>query len=351
MFAWAGLLALALLPARAQPAPAFQHAAALENVTYAGTLPCADCGGQQIVLTLFADQTFRMRTRYLGVRSADTSEINDLGRWGSPDAVTLELQGGRDGPLRFSRQPGDALRMLDALGLPIVSVLNYELARQAHIDRLDGPVRLRGMYLITAETPSLTECLTGNRWPVLPKGEHLAMKQAYLAQRGQLDKPVLAVMTASFDWRKPETGGPSVESLHIEAFERLWSSETCAADAPAAAALLNTRWRVVEIDGQPVRLVPGRHEPYAQLSSAGNQVRGFGGCNAFSGGFEQGSDGMRFLRLVSTRKSCPGDVLGQEGRLLAALEATASRRVVGDTLQLRDAQGTVRLRFEALYLR
>jgi hypothetical protein len=33
------------------------------------------------------------------------------------------------------------------------------------------------------------------------------------------------------------------------------------------------------------------------------------------------------------------------------LQATASRRIVGDALQLRDAQGRVRLRFEALYLR
>ncbi|MCU0939432.1 MAG: hypothetical protein MUC86_09875 [Burkholderiaceae bacterium] len=33
------------------------------------------------------------------------------------------------------------------------------------------------------------------------------------------------------------------------------------------------------------------------------------------------------------------------------MQATASRRIVGDALQLRDAQGRVRLRFEALYLR
>ena len=37
--------------------------------------------------------------------------------------------------------------------------------------------------------------------------------------------------------------------------------------------------------------------------------------------------------------------------LMAALEATAARRIVGDTLQLRDGRGTVRVRFEALYLR
>jgi hypothetical protein len=41
----------------------------------------------------------------------------------------------------------------------------------------------------------------------------------------------------------------------------------------------------------------------------------------------------------------------QEVSYLAALQATALRQVVGEALWLRDVQGRVRLRFEALYLR
>lgn len=354
----ASFLALAWLaaaaatpPAMGRPASVPPHATAPDDATYAGALPCADCAGQQIVLTLFADQTFCMHTRYLGVRAGNTQDVHDLGRWGNIDAGTLELRGGRDAPLRFSPQPGGALRLLDTRGLPIASTLNYELARQAEIDRLGGPTRLRGMYLSMADAPSLTECLTGKRWPVLLEGEQLALQRAYLAQSSHPGHPVLAVLTASFVWREPDPSLRPREMLRVEAFERLWPGETCAAEAPATAALLNTRWRVVEIDGQPVRLAEGRREPYLQLSNEGNRVRGFGGCNAFNGGFEEGSDGFRFIRLASTRKACPSHVLVQEARLLAALEATASRRIVGDTLQLRDGRGTVRVRFEALYLR
>ena len=43
--------------------------------------------------------------------------------------------------------------------------------------------------------------------------------------------------------------------------------------------------------------------------------------------------------------------MAQEARLLAALGATASRRIVGNALQLRDDRGTVRVRFKAPYLR
>ena len=345
------LAAVATTPATAQPGSAPPQGATPDDVTYAGTLPCADCAGQQIVLTLFADQTFRMHTRYLGASAGNTQEVRDLGRWGNIDSGTLELRGGRDAPLRFSPQPGGALRMLDTRGLPIASTLSHDLARQADIDRLGGPMRLRGMYLGTADAPSLTECLTGKRWPVLIEGEHLALERAYLAQRRHPGHLVLAVLTASFVWREPEPGLRPREMLRVEAFERLWPGETCAAEAPATAALLNTRWRVVEIDGQPVRLVEGQREPHVQLSNEGNRVRGFGGCNAFSGGFEQGSDGFRFIGLAGTRKACLSDLLAQEARLLAALGAATSRRIVGNALQLRDDQGTVRVRFEALYLR
>ena len=96
-----------------------------------------------------------MHTRYLGARSGNPQDVHDLGRWGSIDAVTLELRGGRDAPVRFSMHPSGALRLLDAQGLPIVSTLNYELARQADIDRLSGPIRLRGMYLYMADAASL----------------------------------------------------------------------------------------------------------------------------------------------------------------------------------------------------
>ena len=352
-FLWlaALLAALSTQPAAAQPESTPARAAAPDAATYAGTLPCADCAGRAIVLTLFADRTFRMRTRYLGAGAGQAQDFNDLGRWANVDPATLELRGGRDAPLRFSRQPDGGLRLLDVQGLPIVSVLNHELAPQAEVDRLGGPTRLRGMVVYTAETASLTECLTGKRWAVLAEGEHAALHKAYGAEVRQPGQPLLAVLTASFVHREPQPGTQPVDMLRVESFERLWPRETCAQEAPATAGLLDTRWRLVEIDGQPVSMVEGQREPYLQLSGEGNRVRGFGGCNAFSGAFEQGSDGFRFLGLASTRKACPTEAMAQEARFLKALHATASRRIVGDSLQLRDAGGTVRARFEALYLR
>lgn len=361
-FGWprcAGWLIAALLlagsgvpRADAQPAASAPDPATLADASYAGTLPCADCAGRQIVLTLFADQSFRMRTRYLGVRTGMEQEVHDLGRWGRIDAGTIELRGGREAPLRFSPTAGGALRLLDTQGRPIVSALDYELQRQAEVDRVSGPMRLRGMYFYTADAAVLNECLTGQRWPVLMEGAHPALERAVLAVRASGGSDwVLATLNARFVMREPEPGLPAREMLRVESFDRLWPGETCAADAPATAPLLNTRWRVVEIDDQAVIVAAGQRKPELQLSGEGNRVRGFGGCNRLSGRFEQGSDGFLFKGLTSTRMACAGELGAQEARFIDALNATASRRIVGDALQLRDAQGRVRLRFEALYLR
>jgi copper homeostasis protein (lipoprotein) len=347
------LLAGSVLPhADAQPAASAPSSTAPADASYAGTLPCADCAGQQIVLTLFADQSFRMRTRYLGDRLGMELEVHELGRWARTDAGTIELRGGREAPMRFSPTAGGALRLLDTQGRPIVSTLDYELQRQAEVDRVNGPMRLRGMYAYMADAAVLTECLSGKRWPVSTQGAHLALERAVLAHRAKGGGDwVLATLNARFVMREPEPGLPAREMLWVESFDRLWPGETCAADAPATAPLLNTRWRVVEIDGQPVVVDAGRREPYLQLSGDGNRVRGFGGCSRLSGRFEQGSDGFLFKGLAGTHGACMDSTGAQEARFIDALNATASRRIVGDALHLRDAQGRVRLRFEALYLR
>ncbi len=299
----------------------------------------ATWAGPQTVLTLFADHSFRLRTR------SGEAMAYDLGRWAREADGTLLLRGGREAPLRLDAAADGALRMIGPQGRPV-----EDLQRQATLDRIDGPMRLRGMYFYLADAASFDECLSGRRWPVLIEGAHLDLERAYLAH-GEGGRWVLATLQARFVMREPEPGLPPREAIVVERFERLWPGETCAADAPATAALLNTRWRLVELDGQPVTLAAGQRELFLQLSGDGNRVRGFGGCNALSGRFEQGSDGLQFKALALTRRACAGAAGVQEAGYLAALQATAARQVVGDALQLRDAQGRVRLRFEALYLR
>ena len=326
--------------------------AASGDITYAGTSPCTDCVAQEMVITLFAEGSFRMRARALPAPQGGEATLYDTGRWGRDDAGRLVLRGGREAPMLFAPTRGGGLRPLDNLGRAIDERRQPTLQRQAEVQWLGGPIRLRGLFKTLDDTSLLTECRTGRRWPVLVEGQHLALQRAYLVHRAQGGgESVLAAFSGSFVQREPRPGLPPQEFIRVESFERLWSGETCAADAPATAALLNTLWRLVEVDGQPVTVAPGHREPRLQLSTKGNRVSGQTGCRTLSGRFEQGSDGFLFKNLEVIGPSCAGPAAQQEARFVATLRATASRRIVGDALQLRDGSGALRLRFEALYLR
>jgi copper homeostasis protein (lipoprotein) len=295
--------------------------------------------GSRTVLTLFADHSYRLRTR-----SGDAPAY-DIGRWARGANGTLLLRGGRGAPLRLNAAADGVLRVIDPQGQPI-----EDLQRQTTLDRIDGSMRLRGLYFYLADAASFQECLSGRRWPVLIAGAHRELERAYLSQ-GEGGRWVLATLEGRFVMQEPEPGLAPREAIVVEHFDLLWPGETCAADAPSTATLLNTRWRLVQIDGQPVRVAPEQREPWLQLLAEGNRARGHTGCNGISGRFEQGSDGFLFKQLDRTPKACSYGATLQEAGYLAALQATASRQIVGDALQLRDAQGRVRLLFEALYLR
>jgi copper homeostasis protein (lipoprotein) len=342
LFALLGACAREPGPARPEP-----DAIGREAVTYQGDIPCADCPGQRLTLTLFADRTFRLRHTYLG----RDQTFHELGRWGrAPDAGDrLTLARGSEAPRQFAILGANTLRMLDNEGREIRSALNYYLKRQSLLDPVAGPMRLRGMYVYMADAATFSECLTGKRFPVLSGKDHLALERAYLAARapGNL---LAAVIDGRFVHHAPEPGATVREHVVVERFDRVLPGETCAPQAHAKASLLETYWRPVEIEGQAVVVHAGTREPHFVLSREGNRVRGLTGCNSLAGGFKQGADGFRFTQLISTRMAClPANDL--EGSFLSALQATASQRIIGDSLELRDQEGRMRMRLEARYLR
>jgi copper homeostasis protein (lipoprotein) len=163
--------------------------------------------------------------------------------------------------------------------------------------------------------------------------------------------PLLATLTARFVKREPEPGVPAREYLLVEQFDRFWPGETCARQAMSKASLTNTYWRPVEIAGKPVTVADEKREPHVILVPGENTVRGFGGCNRMQGRYEvQEKNGLRFIGTATTRMFCQ-ETMEQEGALLQAIEATATYKVLGETLELYDMTGRLLARFESKYLR
>ena len=125
------------------------------------------------------------------------------------------------------------------------------------------------------------------------------------------------------------------------------------ADAPAAAspsgraALLGTTWAAIEIDGRAVDASETQRQRNIVLSGDNNRVSGSTGCNRVSGTFTQQGNGLRFGMLAMTGVACVPDRSATENAFVAAMEATASQAIENDILELRDANGTVRMRLRA----
>ena len=116
------------------------------------------------------------------------------------------------------------------------------------------------------------------------------------------------------------------------------------------ASLTNTYWKLTELNGEPALLGAGQKELHMVLTTEGNRLRGFSGCNRFTGTYKVEEGHMQFLQMASTRMACM-DGMEQEQRFLFALESTSRFKISGDSLSLHGADGKLLLRFEAVYLK
>jgi copper homeostasis protein (lipoprotein) len=97
--------------------------------TYQGTLPCADCEGIEMTITLNKDETYTSTMKYLG---KDEKEFKDLGdyTW-MEDGMRLSLEGIDTPPVFYFVAEGKLIQ-LDQEGKEITGDLakNYELLKQ-----------------------------------------------------------------------------------------------------------------------------------------------------------------------------------------------------------------------------
>lgn len=118
-------------------------------------------------------------------------------------------------------------------------------------------------------------------------------------------------------------------------------------ETPKPAPLLETYWRAIELDGQPVKAGTAKREPHLVLNTARNSVSGFAGCNTFRGIYDRKDNELRFKGLATTLMACPPDESALEKRFLTAVQSSDTQRITGNVLELRDVDGKPRARFEA----
>ena len=111
--------------------------------------------------------------------------------------------------------------------------------------------------------------------------------------------------------------------------------------------LLNTYWKLTELNGGPVK--PGEGRELHMILKATDQVSGYAGCNQFTGSATATDTTLALGPLAATRRMCES-VMDQEMEFLQALE-NASRYVIdAEEMSISDAHGGLIMRFAAVYI-
>jgi copper homeostasis protein (lipoprotein) len=315
--------------------------------TYSGRLPCADCPGIQLTLTLLSDSTFRLRQAY----QERPTVLHQLGRWSVDSTRTqLTLQGRPASSYRFRIVGADSLRLLDSQGNPVQSPLNYTLARAAKVDPIRDTMALRGTYVYLADAGRFTECGSGSSYPVAQAGDNANLERAYGESRSEPGAPVLATFRGHFELQPAAEGDKRLEYVVVDSVGQVQAGGACE-EPKSNATLENTYWKLIQVGSQAARAAENVPEPHFLLHPAQQQADGSTGCNQFHGPYQLAGDSLRIGPVESTLSACADpDMNGQEAAFLDALSRARSWKVSGDTLMVADETGQL-ARFVAQYMK
>jgi len=318
----------------------------VQNVTYSGSIPCADCRSQQMTVTLFADRTFRLKRTYTGLRTGGGKTVYDLGRW-SRKGGRLVLDNGERWPVQFRYVSNDEIRLLDQRGNEIVSKLDYSLRRSPVVDMLSVPMNLRGRFVADSGVYRFTECKTGKTYPLVFERPDATVERQYLALRQAPGKPLMATLKGTIAVRRVQKGGRAAEHVIVRSFGRFWPGVSCSEPLQPAAGLSGTYWRPISIAGFAGSLRGERKGPHVVLSAQDGGVKGFTGCNSLMGSYTASKATISFGKLATTRMACPGASGDVERAFLGALKKAAAWKISGRTLELFDGRHRVLMRLKA----
>ncbi len=110
----------------------------------------------------------------------------------------------------------------------------------------------------------------------------------------------------------------------------------------AASSLLETSWRLVEIDGQKAL----ESVPVTAMFAGPNRISGSGGCNRYTGTAVADNGQLAVGALAATRMYCAeAGVSAQEDAYFSALGKTKGYTVLGTELRLSAENGDATLVF------
>lgn len=215
----------------------------------------------------------------------------------------------------------------------------------------DGSYRLRRTYLGTTAEPTKPLAESG-RWTADHAGKVIALMNG----TSSAATPLFFRLTTDGALRQLDAQGKAINTSAHRDLRRTAKIDpvneaSLQPGAAANAALQDTYWKLVELGGQPVAMLPGQErEVRITLASQDQRLMGFSACNALGGSYAQNGASLKFDQLASSMRLCEPALNALERKVLDALIATTGQRVDGQRLSLLGGD-RVLARFEAVYLK
>ena len=250
-------------------------------------------------------------------------------------AMTLGVVAGAPAlPAAAGTLSGTAI-YLERIALPPDAV--FEAVVQ-DVSRMDAPARAIGRYSQSpAGSPPFRFDIFYDESALDPRARYAV--RASVTHQGRL------LFTTDTHIAVLDGANQPVEITMVSAGHSPQAPQTGAAPP---SPLRNTYWKLTSLRGKPA--VAGTlREPHLVFAAEEDRVSGSSGCNGLIGAFEADGDKLTLSRMAGTLMACPSG-MEQEREFLTTLPATASYRIEGDRLELRDAQGGVLARFQAVAL-
>ncbi len=116
----------------------------------------------------------------------------------------------------------------------------------------------------------------------------------------------------------------------------------CGGDGDGRTSLDGSSWTLVE--GAGISIPDG---VTMTIGFEGGRASGTGGCNRFTGSYEEDGESVSLGQVASTRMACLDDVMSAETAYLSALESVSSSSASEGELVLSDGSGGELLRYES----
>lgn len=176
------------------------------------------------------------------------------------------------------------------------------------------------------------------------EGDNVTPQRAYADARKAANASVRVPLEERLAQRWRMEGAGTMLALVPDRFIKVRPGYRCSSPS-TPVAMTDTEWILVRLGDQPIVAPDDRRVPTLRFLADG-KVAGYDSCNRLAGQYTQEGDKLAFGPLAATRMACPpwGDV---ERSFTQALGATAGARVLGQHLELLDANGRLLARFDA----